>query len=80
MGLHTGPVIAGVVGKKKFTFDIWGDAVSIAERMERHGEAGRVVMSDSIYREVKDVFNCDYRGPVEVKNKGTLETYYLSSR
>ena len=80
IGLHTGPVIAGVVGKKKFTFDIWGDAVNTAACMERNGEVGRVVISDSIYRNISDEFNCDYRGTVEIKNKRTIKTYYLNSR
>lgn len=77
IGIHTGPVMAGVVGKKKFTYDIWGDAVNIAARMESSGEAGRIALSESTYHRVKDQFACSHRGPVEAKNKGVLETYFL---
>ena len=70
VGLHTGPVMAGVVGKKKFSYDIWGDAVNIAALMESNGEAGRVVISESTYHRVKDEFECKHRGPIEGKNKG----------
>jgi class 3 adenylate cyclase len=77
IGLHTGPVMAGVVGKKKFTYDIWGDAVNVAARMESTGDAGRVVISESTYHRVKDAFACTQRGPVEAKNKGVLESYWL---
>ncbi len=65
--------MAGVVGKKKFTYDIWGDAVNVAARMESHGEAGRVALSESTCHRVKDEFECEYRGPVECKNKGMLD-------
>jgi adenylate cyclase len=79
IGLHTGPVMAGVVGKKKFAYDIWGDAVNIAARMESNGDAGRVVISESTYHRVKDEFECEHRGPIEAKNKGMLDTYILNS-
>ncbi|TFH46750.1 MAG: adenylate/guanylate cyclase domain-containing protein [Lysobacterales bacterium] len=78
IGLHTGPVMAGVVGKKKFTYDIWGDAVNIAARMESTGEAGRITLSESTYHRVKDEFECEHRGPIEAKNKGALDTYFLN--
>ncbi len=79
IGLHTGPVMAGVVGKRKFTYDIWGDAVNIATLMESHGEPGRVVVSESTYQRIKDAFEAEPRGSVETKNKGALETYFLGS-
>jgi len=72
IGLHTGPVMAGVVGRKKFTYDIWGDAVNVAARMESSGEAGRIALSESTYNRVKDHFECEDRGPIEVNNKGLL--------
>jgi len=78
IGLHTGPVMAGVVGKKKFTYDIWGDAVNVAARMESSGEAGRISLSESIYQRVKDQFECEHRGEVDVKNKGLLDMYFLN--
>jgi class 3 adenylate cyclase len=78
IGLHTGPVMAGVVGKKKFTYDIWGDAVNVAARMESSGEAGRISLSESIYQRVKNQFECEHRGEVDVKNKGLLDMYFLN--
>ncbi|HSR72223.1 MAG TPA: adenylate/guanylate cyclase domain-containing protein, partial [Kiloniellales bacterium] len=77
IGLHTGPVMAGVVGRKKFTYDIWGDAVNVAARMESSGEAGRITISDSTYHRVKDQFECEHRGSIEAKNKGLLDMYFL---
>ncbi|MDA9981457.1 GAF domain-containing protein [Gammaproteobacteria bacterium] len=79
IGLHTGPVMAGVVGKKKFSYDIWGDAVNVAALMESNGEAGSIVISESTFHSVRDVFECEHRGPIEGKNKGMLETYLLNS-
>jgi len=78
IGLHTGPVMAGVVGKKKFAYDIWGDAVNVAARIESSGEAGRIALSESTYHHVKDQFECKHRGPIEAKNKGALDTYFLN--
>ncbi len=78
IGLHTGPVMAGVVGKRKFTYDIWGDAVNVASRIESNGEAGRIALSENTYNHVKDQFECEHRGPIEAKNKGPLETYFLN--
>jgi class 3 adenylate cyclase len=78
IGIHTGPVMAGVVGKTKFTYDIWGDAVNIAALMESNGEAGRVALSESTYHRVKDMFETEHRSSIEGKNKGRLETYFLN--
>ncbi|MEJ2122986.1 MAG: adenylate/guanylate cyclase domain-containing protein [Alphaproteobacteria bacterium] len=78
IGLHTGPVMAGVVGRKKFTYDIWGDAVNVAARMESSGEAGRIALSESTYNRVKDQFECEHRGQIEAKNKGLLNAYFLN--
>jgi class 3 adenylate cyclase len=78
IGLHTGPIMAGVVGKKKFTYDIWGDAVNVAARMESIGEAGRIALSESTYHRVKHLFDCEHLGPVEAKNRGLLETYLIT--
>ena len=70
--------MAGVVGKTKFTYDIWGDAVNIAALMESNGEAGRVALSESTYHRVKDMFETEHRSSIEGKNKGRLETYFLN--
>lgn len=78
IGIHTGGVMAGVVGKRKFAYDIWGDAVNVAARMETCGAPGRVNVSESTYHRVKDFFDTEARGRVEVKNKGTLDMYFLN--
>ena len=77
IGIHTGPVVAGVVGVNKFAYDIWGDTVNIAARMESKSETGRVNISESTYRKVKYSFECSYRGKVEAKNKGMVDMYFV---
>jgi class 3 adenylate cyclase len=79
IGVHTGPVVAGIVGTKKFAYDIWGDAVNVASRMESSGEAGKINISGSTYALVKDKFNCLYRGKVTAKNKGEIDMYFVEN-
>ncbi len=78
IGIHTGNVISGVIGKKKFAYDIWGDTVNTASRMESAGASGRVNVSKSTYEYIKDFFDCEYRGKIEVKNKGEIEMYFVN--
>ncbi len=78
IGVHTGTVIAGVVGHKKLTFDIWGDTVNTASRMESSGEAGKINISGTTHEFVKDYFTCDYRGRMPVKYKGDLDMYFVT--
>jgi len=78
IGIHTGSVVAGVVGMKKFTFDIWGDTVNIAARMEQHSEPGRINISATTYELIKNKFSCTHRGKIDVKNKGCIEMYYVN--
>ncbi len=77
LGIHTGCVIAGVIGKNKFAYDVWGDAVNIASRMESSGEANKVNISQTTYELVKDKFVCEPRGKIQAKNKGEVEMYFV---
>jgi adenylate cyclase len=77
MGIHTGTVVAGVVGQKKLSYDIWGDTVNTASRMESSGEAGKINISGTTYEFVKEFFTCEYRGKMPVKYKGELEMYFV---
>ncbi len=78
IGVHSGSVVAGIVGVKKFAYDIWGDTVNTAARMEQHGEAGKINISQTTYELVKDKFTCEYRGEVEAKGKGVMKMYFVS--
>lgn len=77
IGINSGPVVAGVVGTKKFAFDIWGDAVNIASRMEVSSESGRINISENTYVLIKDTFECSYRGEIDTKNRGLLKMYFV---
>ena len=77
IGIHTGPVVAGIVGVKKYAYDIWGDTVNLAARMEENSEAGKINISGSTYELVKDKFECVYRGKVEAKNKGEVDMFFV---
>jgi class 3 adenylate cyclase len=77
IGIHIGPVVAGVVGKKKYAYDIWGSTVNIASRMESNGVAGRVNISASLYEIVKDKYSCTHRGKIHAKNLGDIDMYFV---
>jgi len=77
IGIHTGPVIAGIVGIKKFSYDIWGDTVNTASRLESSGEVNKINLSGATYDLIKDQFQCEHRGKIEAKNKGKIDMYFL---
>ncbi len=77
IGIHTGPVVAGIVGVKKYSYDIWGDTVNLAARMEQNSEAGKINISSSTYELVKDKFKCLHRGKLQAKNKGEVDMFFV---
>lgn len=77
IGIHVGPLVAGVVGKKKYAYDIWGSTVNIASRMESNGEPGEINMSETTYLLIKDHYHCHYRGKIYAKNVGEIDMYFL---
>jgi adenylate cyclase len=80
IGINSGPVVAGVIGKNKFAFDLWGDSVNTASRMESHGLAGEIQVTQSTYDLLKDKFIFTERGEIEVKGKGFMKVYLLQGR
>jgi len=77
VGIHTGPLVAGVVGTKKFTYDVWGDTVNTASRMESSGIPGKVNVSEKTYQTIKDHFDCEYRGKLAAKGMGDMDMYFV---
>jgi class 3 adenylate cyclase len=80
VGIHSGPAIAGIVGVKKFQYEVWGDTVNTAARMESSGSVGKVNISEDTYNMLKEesIFEFEARGKIEAKNKGMIEMYYVS--
>ncbi len=79
-GIHTGPAVAGVIGTKKFIYDVWGDTVNTASRMESHGVGGEIQVSEATYKVLKDKYILEQRGMIEIKGKGRLMTYWLQGK
>jgi class 3 adenylate cyclase len=80
IGIHSGPVVAGVIGMRKFAFDLWGDTVNTASRMESHGQPGRVHVSEAVFKALQQQFVFEARGAITVKGKGELNTWFLTGR
>jgi guanylate cyclase len=80
VGINSGPVVAGVIGRKRFLYDLWGDAVNTASRMESHGTSGRIQITRATKELLEDEFECEPRGTILVKGKGEIETWYLVGR
>jgi len=80
MGMHTGSAVAGVIGQEKFAYDIWGDAVNVASRMQILSEAGRILVTQDVYSRLRQEFRFDERGVIEVKGKGPMMTYFLTAK
>jgi len=80
IGINSGPVVAGVIGRKRFLYDLWGDAVNVADRMQTHGTPGRIQVTRATYELLKDDFVLEPRGTIEVRGKGEMETWYLVSQ
>ena len=80
IGVSSGPLVGGVVGTSKFQYDIWGDTVNVASRMESSGQPGRIQISDATYQLIKDEFECELRGEIDVKGKGAMTTWFVLGR
>jgi class 3 adenylate cyclase len=80
IGILSGEVGAGLIGRHRSIYDVWGDTVNTASRLESSGMPNRIQISDATYQRVKDAFDCELRGPVEIKGKGMMPTYFLGQR
>lgn len=80
IGMHTGAVVAGIIGQKKFTYDLWGDTVNTASRMESHGEAGKIHCTEAVMKRLEGRYEFEQREPLEIKGKGQMTTYFLMEK
>ena len=80
IGIHSGEVVAGIIGQHRFIYDVWGDTVNTASRLESSGLPTRIQISEATYQRINDKFHCELRGPIEVKGKGAMLTYFLGER
>lgn len=80
IGIHTGPAVAGVIGARKLFYDVWGDTVNTAARMESHGSNGRIQVTEQARRVLGDAYEFEERGMVDIKGKGSMKVHYLTGR
>jgi class 3 adenylate cyclase len=80
IGIHAGPVVAGVIGVKKFSYDLWGDTVNVASRMESHGVPGKIQVTQEVYERLNATYRFEARGKISIKGKGSMTTYWLLGR
>jgi guanylate cyclase len=80
IGINSGPVVAGVIGRKKFIYDLWGEAVNLASRMESHGQSGAIQITRGTYELIKDEFDCRLQPPLMVKGAGYTEIWHITGR
>ena len=80
IGVHAGPAVAGVIGVKRFLYDVWGDTVNVASRIEAAGEPGRIHVTEAVFLQARDQFDFEERAPIDVKGRGRMTTYWLAGR
>jgi adenylate cyclase len=78
ISINSGPIVAGVIGRKKFAYDLWGDTVNTASRMESYGTGGQIQITPTTYELIEDDFDCEPRGVIEVKGKGKMNVWYVN--